>query len=297
MAKRLDGEEPRAGSRLLPVIGLLLLILGAVLLLLVRSYLYVLEFTMSSWLLVIGCILMVVGGAVWLKYGSLGKSAGKEATGILIKALVLGMGLILLGFVLIFALVVQLPMEQRSLFFFFSFGLILAGFIVAVAGRIMFEMKKGRTRFVSRSGIMESFQLIKPEKTFQTKNFTVMKKGDIYILASKLLNAVYFVKLFDQIPVHEKGVRLPNMFFRKSQFKDEIGGLPVDKSKGEIMIPVDFAKRSDKRLEEKYVKGTGISYLIPIYEQQQKDLSGEFGKTAILQVMEKISTENNRDEE
>jgi hypothetical protein len=140
---------------------------------------------------------------------------------------------------------------------------------------------------------MNSFSQIKPDKTFKTRNFTVLKKGDIYILLSKRLGAVYFIRLFDQVPVREKVIKLPIVFLGGMQFKDEISGLPVAKSRGQITIPVDITKRPNEEPEEKCVNGTGVSYLVPMYDvQHQRDLSGQFDKTVILNVMEELSNEN-----
>jgi MFS family permease len=289
MAEAPDIEVGRKGRRKASTVGSLLLFVGLAIFGLSRGLLYQLGWT-ALWLVVLAFVLVSAGIIVALAYSGIGNAAEREADSIFAKSVAVCVALFLLGFVMIFAVVGQLPMEQRGTFFIFSLGMIMAGAMALVAGRIMAEIR--RTRFAAPPGITESFHQIKSDKTFETENFTVIRVGDIFVLLSKIGGAVYFVKLFNQMQVQEKAIKLPNMFFRKTQFKDEIGGIPVAKSRGDIMIPIDVIKGPDRQLEEKYVRGTGVSYLIPVYDTQGKrDLSKEFTKTAILNIIRELSTE------
>jgi hypothetical protein len=168
-------------------------------------------------------------------------------------------------------------------------------------------MRRGRTRLPVGLGamgslrtinpektlqtVMQSLRETNPEKTFQTRNFTVMKKSDVYVLLPRMSSAAYFVKLFDQTPVQEKVVKLPVLFFQRMPFK-EVAGFPVAKFRGEITIPVDVVKRGNKP-DEKYVKGAGIQYVVPFYDMnERRDLSGQFTKTGILNIISEISNES-----
>ncbi len=208
------------------------------------------------------------------------------------KSLVIGLSLFLLGSaVMVFALL-RLSQEEFAPPFFFGWILWFSGIGIWIVGAV--AGNRGEVRILSRvpRSIDESFQEIKPEKIFKTRTFTVLKKKDIYILIPKLLKAVYFVKLFDQSQVQEKAVKLPIMFPGNTQFKDEVEGLPVAKSRGEIIIPVDVSKHVAR-----YVRGTGVSYLVPTSNVQygkpavSSNSRVEFNRSAILRIIEILSEE------
>lgn len=291
-------EEERAKGR--PkgyLVGLLLIMIGALLVGLSPLFMKAIEFAMLLWLMVLALVVITTGAVAMFEYGSIGRAVPKEATSVLIKGIVIGMGLVALGIVMIIVVVTQLPMQERTLPFFYALGLIFTGIIVTVAGRILYTTRAMRTRFTVPSNISESFRQIGPEKTFETKNFTVLKKAGIYILISKLSNLVYFVKLFNQTTVHEEITKLPIMFFRKTQFKEKIGDLPVAKRRGELIIPVDSVKLPDRKLEEKYARGSGITYIVPFYDpdrqkpSEKPNLLAEFDSTSVLKIMEELSKE------
>nr|MDO8097673.1 hypothetical protein [Candidatus Njordarchaeota archaeon] len=152
-------------------------------------------------------------------------------------------------------------------------------------------------RFAVPQPIMDAFLAIEPEKTFETKIVRVLRKGSIYILLPKLFNRVYFIRLFNQTPSQEKKLRLPFFLMRKKYFKDEISGFPVAKARGEFTILFDAIKRSERNVEEKYVRGQGVMYLVPRYDMRQRrylvapDISDKLDKTVILDIIEELSKE------
>jgi uncharacterized membrane protein YiaA len=292
-------KRGRNVSILLFFAGIVLMLLGIVLVRIIMLG--------TVYLVFLGALMVLVGAALSDRYGRLARWYGSEAAGTFFKTFLVGVGLSFLGLFMIVLLVfgIQVPIEQRGVYFIFSCGLIFGGIIVLFVGQLRLRMGRrqpffggimsqtgmGRIRIAGSQDIMRLFEQINPEKNFETKNFSVMKKGEVYILLPRMSNAAFFVKLFDQIPVQEKAVRLPMIFFRKTPFED-VAGLPVAKFRGEITIPVDIVKRGNKS-DERYVKGAGIQYVVPMYDTSgRRDLSGQLTKTAILNIISEISNES-----
>jgi hypothetical protein len=304
-------EGVKTDSRKLGRLGFLLALVG-------MAIMMVLELGLSAifneigiggilWLLFLAFIFLFPGLALLGIDRATRRWAGSEALGFFVKTVIVSLGLILAGFFVLLDVIMQPLVEQRGVLFILFGGLIFGGLAVLFAGQIIFAMRRGRTRLPVGLGAMgslrninpektfqtvvESLRETNPEKTFQTRNFTVMKKSDVYILLPRMSNAAYFVKLFDQTPVQEKAVRLPMLFFQKTPF-NVVAGLRVAKFRGEITIPIDVVKRGNKTTE-KYVKGTGIQYVVPLYDMnERRDLSDQFTRTGILNIISEISNES-----
>jgi hypothetical protein len=77
------------------------------------------------------------------------RGAGSEALGFLIKTIIVGLGLVLVGFFILFGVLAQLFVEQRGALLFLFLCLIAGGFAVLLVGQIIFAMRRGRTMALS----------------------------------------------------------------------------------------------------------------------------------------------------
>jgi hypothetical protein len=204
------------------------------------------------------------------------------------------------GLYLMNVYLIQIPLEQRTLPFFFSFGLILGSLFI---GAIMFlsgAPRSRRARLAPPPNILEAFKHIEPEETFEAKNCTVVKKGDVYAIIPKVFNAIYFLRFMTATRTPDTKMRLP-MRLRWSNFQDEIGGFPVAKLEGEFSIPVSATKTEEKTIEEKCARGKATLLVmarrekvrIPLYytpdSALMKDLSTKFNENTAINIMDKLS--------
>ncbi|WXG42860.1 MAG: hypothetical protein WED04_02005 [Promethearchaeati archaeon SRVP18_Atabeyarchaeia-1] len=291
-------EEPRfRGSRKASILAWIMIAVSMIIISLSRLIVTQYSFETVMMVIIIAFVVLLAGFVILIKYGRRRIYETREPKYPL-KILVAGMGLIILGLAMVLVVITLIPFEERTFPFIFSIGLMFAGLIIAAIASIIAQMRTARSRFAVPVRIMESFRQIEPDKSFETKNLSVLKKGDVYILLPKLFNCVYFVKSLRQTPIQEKKLKLPMKILRKRYFTDEIGGLPLAKWKGECKIPVDSIKRSDSVVEEKYAKIWGVVLLVPRYDVPHRkllkaqDLADRFDKSVIMKIMEQLSKED-----
>jgi hypothetical protein len=212
------------------------------------------------------------------------------------RSLVASLGFFLLGFIIFTAIILPLSVEQADEAILFGLALWFVAFVTAVGSVIAGRGGKAKILSTVPADIIDSFQQIKPDRILKTRNFTVLKKKDIYILITELVRAVYFVRLSNQTPALEKDVKLPIIFIGKTKFKNEIGGLPMAKAMGEIVIPVDVVRSVDNKIEARYIKGAGIEYVFPTQDvrpgkPESSDLTEKFDRTTLLKILEELSEE------
>jgi hypothetical protein len=175
--------------------------------------------------------------------------------------------------------------------------------VLAGSGTYWTYSRASAREFEVPQNILESLQQIEPDKSFETKNFFVFRKRDIYILLKRKFGGAHFVRLMKETPAFDKEAKLP--FLRswsttRHSSKFQIADLNIFRVTGEFTIPVDSVKRGD-RIEEKYAGGTGILYYVPVYpvvlagvglrggRYDILDLSAMLDESAILSIMEKLS--------
>jgi hypothetical protein len=157
--------------------------------------------------------------------------------------------------------------------------------------------------------ILESFQQVEVDKKFDLSilrvKYLVLRKANIFMLVPKEVGGgyiAYFIKLFDQTPTAGKRFKAPLVFPRKKQFSYRIAGFPVAKYRGQFTLPVEVIKKTQES-ELKYVRGSGIMYLVPRRNPSSgthsplsiftgEDLSGRFDKTVILKMIEAMTNES-----
>ena len=174
-------KRGRNVSIVLFLVGIVLVLLGIVLLPTIMIG--------TVYLVFLGALMAVVGIALSDRYGRLERWYGSEAAGTFFKTFVVGVGLSFLGlFILVLPIFgVRAPIEQSGVYFIFICGLIFGGFIVVAIGRfrlgtrqrggVFFDDGIRRAFLTGSQSFMRSLKQINPEKSFKTKNFSVMKKS------------------------------------------------------------------------------------------------------------------------
>jgi hypothetical protein len=260
-------------------------------------------------LLITFSVVLIIAGTVAASEYVVCSAAGYRKIGFPTWRVIFGVGLSALGTLLIQVVGASaLPVEgeERLLVVFFCFGLIIGGaFFACIAVLMQVQLtgpKEPRPLPPTieegvPSGILEAFQGIEAERSFETGNLWVFRKGSIYILLPKRFFAAIFVKLLGQATAPEKKLSLPFKTMRKTTLDDNIGGFPMAKIRGEFTIPVDAFDLGGEGVEEKYMTGRGIMYLVSRFDVSQlgsvsaPDLSQRFDVTVILKIIEQISRE------
>jgi hypothetical protein len=288
-----EGKRSRKAS----VVGWIMISTSAIILGILRVIADQVSIEVFMIVIILTMILFSAGIIILAKYGR-PKIPSAQKIRYPLKPLVAGMTMLILGLVMIFLTITLLPLEERTLPFFLSIGLLFAGAMVAALSSAVAQMRASTARFAIPARILDAFQQIEPDRSFQTKNLSVMKKGDIYILLPKLFNCAYFIRAQKETTTQDRKLRLPMKILRKKYFTEEIGGLPIAKRKGEFIIPVSASLRGDKT-EEKYAKVSGMAYLVAKYDVPHRrrlraeDLSEKFDKATILRIMERLSKDEN----
>jgi hypothetical protein len=209
--------------------------------------------------------------------------------------------LIIFGVFAIVGFDTLLPASEQALSFYYFTVFLFVGLIVAGSGTLWAVLGAERREFVVPKNVLDSLQQVEPDKSFETKNFLVFKKGPIYILLKKMFNGAHFVRLLKETPVTNSKVRLPflrSMIARRRATKFQVDDLDVLAVRGEFTIPINAVKHGD-RTEEKYASGPGILYYAPVFltvpagyrSFRILDLSATLDKSAILKTIAKLSKE------
>jgi hypothetical protein len=296
MTEQPQEKQGSRGSRKASIAGWAMIILSVVILSSLR--LATTSMTMESFMtiFILTFVVFSVGAIILVKYGRR-RASGAVEMKYPVGVLVVGLAIVIIGFLFMFVVITLVPYEERTLPFIFSLVVLFAGLIIICISSVIAQMRATAVRFAVPASVMDSFRQIEPEKSFETKRFNVLKKGDIYILLPKTFTATFFIRAFTQTPTSDMKFKPPLRFFRKRNFTDEIGGLPVMKAKGEYNIPVGVVKRGDAIIQEKYAKVSGIAYIVPKYDVlhrrrfQVKDLSDNFNRDTILKIIEQLSKE------
>jgi hypothetical protein len=163
--------------------------------------------------------------------------------------------------------------------------------------------------YVTPKSVLESFQQVEADNKFDfsifRERYLVLRRGSIFMLVPEGVGGAYiayFIKLFDQTPTASKRFKAPIAFPRKKQFSCRIAGYPVAKFRGKFTLPAEVIRKTEGN-ELKYVRGSGIMYLVPrrdpssgMYSPRvifsREDLSEKFDKTVILKMIEAVSSES-----
>jgi hypothetical protein len=249
------------------------------------------------------------------------RGSGAGGAGQLVKAFLPGTCLVLLGFALMFVFPSLLPVEQRSSLLFFSgMAVIVAGvLLMSVLGYVV-RMRLLERGLETPAGVVDSVREIGADKEFESKEFLVFRKNDIYILLPKVFFiGFYLVRLLSRAKVSGNAkvklpFRSPTGLIRKGRFQYEVDGFSVAKSRGVFVVPTDAVKLSERSFQESYVRGPGVLYFVFRYDLEKVaiypgsriaidrlmsrqhyhpmfDLSDRLGSATVVKLMEKLSKE------
>jgi hypothetical protein len=112
------------------------------------------------WLLFLAGILLFPGLALLGVDRAARLWAGSEALGLLIKTIIVGIGLVLLGFFALLGFLMEPLGEQRRVLFILFAGLIFGAIAVLLAGQIIFAVRRGRTWLPPSLGAMVSLRSV-----------------------------------------------------------------------------------------------------------------------------------------
>jgi hypothetical protein len=215
-------------------------------------------------------------------------------------------------------------LQRTSLLFLSGMGVMFVGVcLIGVLGYIE-SMRFFEKELAVPREIVDSFRGIGPDKAFETREFLVFRKNDVYVLLPKeMFIGAYFIRLFSHARMSGNGkVKLPfrrrTGIIRKGRFQDEVNGLSVAKSRGDFVALTDAVKLSERSFQESCVRGPGVLYFVFRYDLKGVaiypggyigidrlmsrehrrpgfDLSGRFDRATIVEIMEKLSKEKLKD--
>nr|MDO8098292.1 hypothetical protein [Candidatus Njordarchaeota archaeon] len=150
--------------------------------------------------------------------------------------------------------------------------------------------------------VMQEFEKIEPDKTFETKRFKIMVKGDIYILVPRFYRPItrypLFIRFFRKTAISEKRLAVPyGLSMRKMHFSHTVAGFPVTKARGNFSIPVDVSAAVGGKPKEVYAKGPCIAYIVDGYggvlpSPLSSVMPPLLDRNAILEIISELSNES-----
>jgi hypothetical protein len=150
--------------------------------------------------------------------------------------------------------------------------------------------------------MMEGFDEIEPDKTFETKRFKIMVKGETYILVPRFRQFVtstpIFIRFFRKTTTPEKKLVVPyGWWMRRAHFWHRIADFPVTKVRGTFTMPVDVVRGSGAKPREIFAKGPGIAYIVKGYGGVRLNPFSSvtpplLNRDVILEIIRELSGEN-----
>lgn len=197
------------------------------------------------------------------------------------KGLIVGGGLIALGLVSLFGILIFInpPVAYGVYVFIICTGITLfGGFYLIYVGDAAKHLLHG----------VEIIKKVEPDELVITKNFVLGRKGNIYLLTKRTAYMLVLLKFNELVETNTKKikVRLPLTKFAKSR---KIAGKKVYYSRGKCTIPIS---------RDKYATGDAVIYSIdmetlvpiiaPLYPVSRMH---KFEKESLLEIINTLENE------
>jgi hypothetical protein len=206
----------------------------------------------------------IIFGTYWIVRKDLKYDTPRRVVILLIAS---GVAIVGAGFTTLIGMIVLLPPEARSPFFFLFLAMFTIGIGFVTAGLATSGSPSMGFQFQVPERLLNSLQQIDPDKSIETEKFHVFRKNGIYIMVQKRAWGIHFIRLFKQTSASTRKVDAPYLGLWGNlarSFKEEAYGLRLAKVRRKFTIPVDVAKFGD-RTDTKYVSGPGILYYVPLF--------------------------------
>jgi hypothetical protein len=256
----------------------------------------------AAFSLMLLCPILVIAALIAFPY--------KGTFHVIYRVISAGIILYVMGLLFFFTIASKfLTIEEEAPSWFLVWVLFIGGLFALVGGffRLVNDVARTRKRkIVVPPVVLEAFQTIGSDKSFDTLDFFVFKKERINILLKKhgeeywpggrfatrgldRFIGAHFVRMLEEIPVQQGSVRMPftsRGVTMRRQLNHEVDGVHIAAVKTRVTIPVDVARLGEK-IEVRYVKGPSIIYFVPASGHV---ISQTFDKSQIIKILEDLSS-------
>ncbi|MFX1253375.1 MAG: hypothetical protein ACFFCZ_17330 [Promethearchaeota archaeon] len=161
-----------------------------------------------------------------------------------VKALMIFFILTAIGVIVLLSSLIFLQPEGLLLI-----GIVVTSFIIIMAGMAYAQITTVLTRNLFRA--LRVFNRNTIEQLIETLHFVLAKKDDIYMLATRYMPGIYFLKFDNLLETSETKIEVPEKVIRENAI--EIDNVRVIKYEGTYTIPIN---------ETQYGTGQAILYLV-----------------------------------